>query len=103
MVQEEYRNELWRGLREDVEAQPVPPDQTRVVDVVCNDCEMRECDRRWHPLGVHCSRCSSFNTSIDFKMVGQEAFDYLAVIEETRDRMDQLDVMDAKIEPSMEE
>ena len=77
MFPDEDKDEIWRGLREDIETQPLPPEETRVVDVVCNDCEKRDRNRRWHPLGVECSYCHSFNTSIDIKMAGIEAFNFL--------------------------
>lgn len=77
MFPDEDKDEIWRGLREDIEMQPLPPEETRVVDLVCNDCEKRDCNRRWHPLGVECSYCHSFNTSIDIKMAGIEAFNFL--------------------------
>lgn len=78
---EDERRELWHGLKEDIEAQPMPPDQTRVVDVVCNDCEVSESNRRWHPLGVDCSHCGSFNTTLDFTMFGFEAYEFLTELE----------------------
>lgn len=81
MIDDEDKEEVWKGLKEDIEAQPVPSDQTRVVDVVCNDCEITSPNRRWHPLGIDCLECGSFNTSIDIKMSGIEAYNFLNQLE----------------------
>ncbi len=81
MLPDDEKGDIWMGLKEDIDAQPVPPDQTKVVDIFCNDCETREKSRRWHPLGVSCRHCAGFNTTIDVTMVGTEAFDFLARLE----------------------
>lgn len=58
--------------------QPVPPDLARVVTIVCNDCEERDENRRWHFLGVQCLKCTSFNTIIETtQYVGLEAAAFL--------------------------
>lgn len=82
MFPDEDIEEMWSGLREDIAIQPLPPSETRVVDLVCNDCEKKDSNRRWHPLGVECLHCNSFNTSIDIKMSGMEAFYFLKRREE---------------------
>jgi hypothetical protein len=58
--------------------QPVPADMARVVDILCNDCEEKGANQRWHFLGVQCLKCTSFNTTVERTvLVGQEAADYL--------------------------
>ena len=84
MIDGENKAELWRGLKQDIETQPVPPDLTRIVDIVCNDCEVAESNRPWHPLGVDCSHCGSFNTSVDVKMVGIQAYNILKQLEKQK-------------------
>ena len=70
--------DIWFDLRMDIERQPLPPDQNKVVDIVCNDCDSRQCNRRWHPLGVSCEECRGYNTYIAIiKMVGVEAYSFL--------------------------
>jgi RING finger/CHY zinc finger protein 1 len=81
MLDVDDMREAWDGLQEDIDLQPLPPDQARVVDIYCNDCEKHDSNRRWHPLGVSCSDCRGFNTSIDTKMVGIEAHNFLAQLE----------------------
>jgi RING finger/CHY zinc finger protein 1 len=55
----------WRSRARDIEAQPMPSDLSRIVDVLCNDCEVRSCNRSWHFLGVQCLACLSFNTVVE--------------------------------------
>jgi RING finger/CHY zinc finger protein 1 len=74
----------WASLARDVAAQPLPPDQTRCVDISCNDCEVREKNRRWHYLGVQCKNCGGFNTTHNIKMTGLEAHKYLHTLEAER-------------------
>jgi len=76
-VEGEARDELWRGLAEDIATQPIPPNETKMVSLFCNDCEIREENRRWHPLGIACNNCCSFNTSYDVTMSGVEAYNFL--------------------------
>ena len=54
---------VWDSLAEDIAMQPLPPDQVRMTNIVCNDCGVREENRTWHYLGVQCKNCNSFNTS----------------------------------------
>lgn len=84
MIQDEDRQYIWEGLQQDIDEQPLPPEETRVVKVFCNDCESTDSHRRWHPLGVHCSQCKSFNTTFDIKMKGIEAHLFLNQLEEKR-------------------
>jgi RING finger/CHY zinc finger protein 1 len=73
--------DVWDGIAMDIALQPLPPEHSRVVDIICNDCEERDVDRRWHYLGVQCRNCSSFNTSHTIKLSGLDAHSYLAEIE----------------------
>ncbi len=82
MFPEEDIEEIWSDLRADIEIQPLPFEETRVVDLTCNDCERRDYNRRWHPLGVDCVHCNSFNTSINIKMAGTDAGNFLRRLEE---------------------
>lgn len=54
----------WTSRARDIEAQPMPNDLTRIVDILCNDCEGRSGNRDWHFLGVQCLECLSFNTVV---------------------------------------
>lgn len=76
----------WTTLARDIEDQPIPPDQTRCVDITCNDCEVRQKNRRWHYLGVQCGECGSFNTTHSVTMAGVEANEFLNVIEAERNK-----------------
>eukprot|EP00549_Striatella_unipunctata_P020450 CAMPEP_0118721104 /NCGR_PEP_ID=MMETSP0800-20121206/30525_1 /TAXON_ID=210618 ORGANISM="Striatella unipunctata, Strain CCMP2910" /NCGR_SAMPLE_ID=MMETSP0800 /ASSEMBLY_ACC=CAM_ASM_000638 /LENGTH=164 /DNA_ID=CAMNT_0006628907 /DNA_START=899 /DNA_END=1393 /DNA_ORIENTATION=+ len=58
--------------------QPIPPELARVVSIICNDCEERDEDRRWHFLGVQCLGCTSFNTTVErTTLMGREAAAFL--------------------------
>jgi len=68
----------WIAMAKGIELQPVPPEMSKVVTILCNDCEMGDIDRAWHFLGVQCLRCQSFNTVVEqITMTGQEAHSYL--------------------------
>lgn len=70
--------QTWNAMAMGIALQPVPADMARVVDLLCNDCEGKSFNQRWHFLGVQCLRCTSFNTSVDRTvLVGQEAADFL--------------------------
>jgi Zinc-ribbon len=72
----------WSAIAMGIALQPVPPDMARVVHIVCNDCEERDKNRRWHFLGVRCMHCMSFNTVVEeTPMQGREAADYLDALE----------------------
>ena len=77
--------EVWASLAEDIAAQPLPPDQARCVDIVCNDCHSKQENRRWHYLGVGCNECGSFNTTHTIKSVGVEADNYLNKLDNERE------------------
>lgn len=68
----------WSAMALGIALQPVPADMARVVDILCNDCEEKGANQRWHFLGVQCLKCTSFNTTVERTvLVGQEAADYL--------------------------
>jgi len=68
----------WSAMALGIALQPVPADMARVVDILCNDCEEKGSNQRWHFLGVQCLKCTSFNTTVERTvLVGQEAADYL--------------------------
>mmetsp|Transcript_17968 Transcript_17968/g.40606 ORF Transcript_17968/g.40606 Transcript_17968/m.40606 type:complete len:460 (+) Transcript_17968:264-1643(+) len=74
----EQMEQTWAEMAMGIALQPVPPDMTRLVDILCIDCEERSANQRWHFLGVQCHSCNSFNTLIDRTvLVGQEAADFL--------------------------
>jgi RING finger/CHY zinc finger protein 1 len=55
----------WAERAMDIESQPMPPDLSRAVDIICNDCEHKSPNLPWHFLGVQCPHCSSFNTVVE--------------------------------------
>jgi len=72
----------WSAIAMGIALQPVPPDMARVVNIVCNDCESSDSNRRWHFLGVRCMECLSFNTSVEqIVMHGVDAAEFLDEIE----------------------
>ncbi len=73
----------WSAMALGIALQPVPADMARVVDILCNDCEEKGFNQRWHFLGVQCLKCTSFNTTIERTvLVGEQAADYLGPPEE---------------------
>ncbi|KAL9179757.1 hypothetical protein ACHAXT_007727 [Thalassiosira profunda] len=70
--------QTWSAMAMGIALQPVPADMARVVDILCNDCEGKSENQRWHFLGVQCRQCTSFNTTVERTvLVGQEAADFL--------------------------
>jgi len=70
--------QTWNAMAMGIALQPVPADMARVVDILCNDCEGKSVNQRWHFLGVQCQGCGSFNTTVERTvLVGQEAADFL--------------------------
>lgn len=55
----------WAARARDIDMQPMPVDLARVVNIMCNDCEVKSEHRDWHFLGVQCPGCSSFNTVVE--------------------------------------
>lgn len=75
----------WSALAMGIALQPVPPDLARAVNIICNDCEQRDYERRWHFLGVRCMNCLSFNTTVEqIILQGPEAAQYLDAQEAAR-------------------
>lgn len=65
-----------------ISLQPVPEEMTRVVNIMCNDCERRDENRRWHFLGVRCNGCMSFNTNVEHIVLhGRDAAVFLGRLE----------------------
>lgn len=87
----EDMSDVWDGLAQDIAEQPLPPELTRCVDVICNDCGTRDENRRWHYLGVQCRKCGTFNTSHNTKMQGVEAHEYLSALEAEHNDDDNID------------
>lgn len=56
--------EAWTSRARDIEMQPMPPNLSREVCIICNDCARKTRSLQWHFLGVQCPSCRSFNTSI---------------------------------------
>ena len=55
----------WEARARDIAEHPMPADLQRVVDIMCNDCEVKSHRLQWHFLGIQCPRCSSFNTVVE--------------------------------------
>ncbi len=74
----EHMAPTWQAMAMGIALQPVPPELARVVTIICNDCEQRDVDRRWHFLGVRCFHCSSFNTTVErTTLTGRDAASFL--------------------------
>jgi len=70
--------DMWSVMATEIALQPVPAEMARVVDILCNDCDEKCVNQRWHFLGVQCQSCSSFNTTVEKTIYfGQEAHDFL--------------------------
>lgn len=79
----------WSAIAMGIALQPVPTDLARVVHIVCNDCEQRDENRRWHFLGTRCMNCLSFNTVVEQTVItGPEAADFLDNYECSRSHND---------------
>lgn len=73
--------QTWNAMAMGIALQPLPADMARVVDIICNDCEERSVNQRWHFLGVQCQKCKSFNTTVERTvLVGQEAADFFGPV-----------------------
>jgi hypothetical protein len=74
----EHMAPTWQAMAMGIALQPVPPELARVVTIICNDCEERDVDRRWHFLGVRCLNCLSFNTTVErTTLTGRDAAAFL--------------------------
>jgi len=92
----------WNAMAMAIALQPVPPELSKVVTILCSDCEARDENRSWHFFGVQCRSCSSFNTIVlETTMTGHEAAEFLAQIE-ARDAIDNGTVMNQRIGEGVE-
>jgi len=77
-IPKEHLDQIWRARVEEIQLQPLTPDLCKVVDITCNDCEVKSVNQAWHFLGVQCRTCGGFNTVVgDTKLAGLEAFQFL--------------------------
>jgi len=65
VVSQQSMAAAWEARARDIAEHPMPADLQRVVDIMCNDCETKSCNRQWHFLGIQCPGCSSFNTVVE--------------------------------------
>ena len=65
VVSQQSMAAAWEARGRDIAEQPMPPDLQRIVDIMCNDCEVKSPGRNWHFLGVQCPSCNSFNTVVE--------------------------------------
>lgn len=65
VVSQDSMSEAWAARANDIVQQPMPVDLARVVNIMCNDCEVKSSNCNWHFLGVQCPGCSSFNTVVE--------------------------------------
>jgi hypothetical protein len=75
----------WSAIDMGISLQPVPADMARCVNIICNDCEGKDKNRRWHFLGVRCMTCMSFNTNVEqIVLHGRDAATFMDQLEESR-------------------
>jgi RING finger/CHY zinc finger protein 1 len=55
----------WKFMALNIVFNPIPCEMAKVVDIYCNDCETHQSNRPWHPVGIQCQSCVSFNTFIE--------------------------------------
>lgn len=65
VVSQQSMAAAWEARARDIAEHPMPGDLQRIVDIMCNDCEMKSPSRNWHFLGIQCPSCSSFNTVVE--------------------------------------
>jgi len=65
VVSQQSMAAAWEARARDIAEHPMPSDLQRVVDIMCNDCEMKSHAQQWHFLGIQCRHCSSFNTVVE--------------------------------------
>jgi RING finger/CHY zinc finger protein 1 len=74
----ELMRPTWNAIATAIQIQPIPPEYAQVVTIFCNDCNVKCTCRPWHFLGVQCTECRSFNTSIiETVFTGEAAVEYL--------------------------
>lgn len=75
----------WSAIAMGIALQPVPPEMARMVSIFCNDCEGADRNQRWHFLGVRCTQCFSFNTTVEqIVMQGRDAALFLDRLEASK-------------------
>lgn len=52
----------WSEFKSLVSSMPISPEEAKKVSILCNDCLIKTMDATFHPLGIQCSSCESFNT-----------------------------------------
>lgn len=98
----EQMAQTWATMAAEITLQPVPDDMARVVDIICNDCEKKSVNKRWHILGVQCGHCPSFNTIVERTVfVGQEAADFLGPPPQISEQMRQAVSADSNVFPAL--
>lgn len=65
VVSQQSMAAAWEARARDIAEHPMPSDLQRIVDIMCNDCEIKSHARNWHFLGIQCGQCSSFNTVVE--------------------------------------
>jgi len=75
VVSSESMSSAWAERAADIERQPMPRDLSRIVDIMCNDCEAKNKSLSWHFLGVQCPGCNSFNTVVENVVSGEQMND----------------------------
>lgn len=65
VVSQQSMAAAWEARARDIAEHPMPGDLQRIVDIMCNDCEMKSHRRNWHFLGIQCPNCNSFNTVVE--------------------------------------
>lgn len=65
VVSQQSMAAAWEARARDIAEHPMPADLQRTVDIMCNDCETKSTNQRWHFLGIQCPSCSSFNTVVE--------------------------------------
>jgi hypothetical protein len=75
----------WSAIAMGIALQPVPAEMARAVDIICNDCETSDVNRRWHFLGIRCFNCLSFNTIVErIVLQGEPAAALLDQLDQSR-------------------
>ncbi|GAX16905.1 RING finger and CHY zinc finger domain-containing protein 1 [Fistulifera solaris] len=65
VVSQQSMAAAWEARARDIAEHPMPADLHRIVDIMCNDCEVKSHNCQWHFLGIQCPGCSSFNTVVE--------------------------------------
>lgn len=65
VVSQQSMAAAWEARARDIAEHPMPADLHRIVDIMCNDCEVKSHNCQWHFLGIQCPSCQSFNTVVE--------------------------------------